>query len=227
MSYPKNPTTVLFRNEFYPKGLREIQVWEHYQKYKKQIIKEAANRPIILFMYIDDEYIIKRKDSRGIIKLTESNYDELITGRTVSMSVESGNKPNYVCIDVDASKKVAERLKQTAVADIIHSEFGRSDIFKKPRVTLSANSYHVYFYMNQRMYVDDLRIFTEKKLAMEFGGTYLINKRTHGNKINFDLTPVYKRGSHTLPYALNHNGLICMDVTKDYKTFNRKKAMLR
>ena len=45
--------------------------------------------------------------------------------------------------------------------------------------------------------------------------------------INLDLTPMYHRGSHTVPWALNRNGLICMDVTKNIQRFQRKDAIVK
>ena len=40
MAYPENPETIVIKNRFYPRGLREIDVWNHYQKVKRQLLAE-------------------------------------------------------------------------------------------------------------------------------------------------------------------------------------------
>ena len=39
MSYPQNPETLVIQNKYYPKGLREIDIWNYYQKNKNLLFK--------------------------------------------------------------------------------------------------------------------------------------------------------------------------------------------
>ena len=66
-----------------------------------------------------------------------------------------------------------------------------------------------------------------KMLNADFSRKYLIDKRSPSNKlINLDLVPNVYKGSHTIPNALCRNGLVCTDVTDNWKTFDRNSSIL-
>jgi len=39
MSYPQNPETIIIKNVFYPKGLKEIDVFNYYIQHKNLIMR--------------------------------------------------------------------------------------------------------------------------------------------------------------------------------------------
>jgi hypothetical protein len=53
MAYPKNPDTIVLRNSYYPNGLREIDVWNYYQKVKRDILDETKSRDVMLGIMVD------------------------------------------------------------------------------------------------------------------------------------------------------------------------------
>ena len=48
MSYPENPETIILKNRFYPKGLKEIDIWNYYQKVRSLVVKNTSNRDLML-----------------------------------------------------------------------------------------------------------------------------------------------------------------------------------
>lgn len=232
MGVPEHPDTIVIQNEYYPKGLKQIQVWNHYKKYKFKILEEVQNRPILIFIFVEiNTPIIKRFNKFRAIRLNSENYENYITGRTVSLSVEQEkNKLNYLCIDIDAGKEILEENKKECVDNVLRI-FRNIKSINKTRVILSANSYHVYGYLKNPMRNDEAVYFLRDKLQSDpiIKKLYRISSRirTDESLINLDLSPMYSRGSHTVPLALNRNGLICMDVTKNWRTIQRKDAILK
>ena len=53
MSYPQHPDTIILKNKYYPQGLREIDIWNYYQKVKTLIIKETMNRELMFEIMVD------------------------------------------------------------------------------------------------------------------------------------------------------------------------------
>ena len=38
MGYPKNPDSIVLKNKYYPNGLKEIDIWNYYQKNKRNML---------------------------------------------------------------------------------------------------------------------------------------------------------------------------------------------
>ena len=49
MSYPKNPYETIVKNEYYPSGLKEVDIWNYYQENKINILKETLGKTLIVF----------------------------------------------------------------------------------------------------------------------------------------------------------------------------------
>jgi hypothetical protein len=227
MGYPENPETIVIKNNFYPRGLTELQVWKHYNKYRKEIISFINNRPIILFVYTDVNIpIVVRKKKNNFFTITDENFD-IINGRTVCISVEQMKNIDYFCLDIDAGDSIKEISKKLCVQDLIKYLNGTSFV-KDHKVFLSATSYHIHGMLSRKMNIDTVRTVLQKEMSVLFGDKFLINERKalKDDNINIDLSPVYYRGSHPVPFSLSRNGLIYMDITKTWKNFDRRKAVV-
>lgn len=231
MGAPDNPDTIVIQNEYYKKGLTELQVWNHYKKYKRKILSEIGDRPVMLFIFVDvNTPIIRRFYRFKEIRLNNKNYEKYIHGRTVSIAVEQErNKLKYFCVDIDAGSRITEDEKKECVGDILRV-FDSLKNVKRKRIISSANSYHVYGYLTSSFKNNEAVYFLRDKLNSDkkIRNSYKISSRlrTDESVINLDLSPMYTRGSHTVPWALARNGLICMDITKNWKSFNRKDAVI-
>jgi hypothetical protein len=226
MSYPKNPKTIIIKNKYYPRGLRQIDIWNHYQKYKLKILKVLEQRPIMLFIFLDGgNVVVRRQFQNKPIILNKDNYDRILHGRTVSLSVETGNPTNYFCIDIDSTFNDKEKDLKECVEKLVNF-YKENLLVNKIKIYLSANSYHVYGYLKNPLNIDVARNILEKELSMRFSDLYDINSKMP-SRINLDLTPMYDKGTHTVPFSLSRNGLIYQDITKNWKMFNRKNSIVR
>ena len=62
MSIPQHPDKIMVKNQFYPEGLKEIDIWNYYQKYKPLILRETLGRELIIFFSTDvNKTIVVRK----------------------------------------------------------------------------------------------------------------------------------------------------------------------
>ena len=227
MAAPRDPNVIIIRNEYYPDGLKEERVWNYYLKNKNKIIKEAANRPIIIFLFVSENnsIILRRTRSNESITLNKENYEKVISGRSVSLSVE--NIGGYYCIDIDSKENVKEEDKKQAVQDILDI-YKKLPEVKKIRVTSSSSGYHVYGYLVKQVSPDTAINILKKHLEFSLKDKYGIGQRIDSSDkdIVLDFAPMYSRGSHTLPGSLNRNGTICLDITKNWKTFDRISAKI-
>lgn len=226
MAYPEHPNTFVIRNKYYSRGLSELDVWNHYKKHKNNIVKEIDLRGTLLFIFPEmNKWVVKRNHDNRIIRLDKHNYDDFISGRTVSLSVERAPVEDYICVDVDGGNHASENNLKDAVTDLLNSSLQKMST--RTRVTNSAEGYHVYFHLDKAKPIKVLHQVLKRILDSEFSDKYILgNKPPSGNEIKLDTTPTRNRGSHTVPYALCRNGLMCMDITKIYDKFDRKKAIV-
>lgn len=230
ISEASNRNPYLIQNIYYPSGLNEQRILNHYHTYKKQILNEVE-KPVILVIGTGlNEYVIKRNMNEQPIYLTDKNYDQIIHGRVISLFVELGSPTNKWCFDIDPGNRVKDQESKKALSNVIELvsslwEMGLTK-FKQPRITNTSRGYHVFTIMKTRNTYEKNYQNALKQLS-PLENKYIINKRrTNENEIIIDLSPMRRRGSHVVPYALNRNGLMCMDITKNWDKFNRKDAII-
>ena len=103
MGKPTSPQTVILKNKFYPKGLREIDVWFYYQSVKRELIAENVGLQMMVYIMTDlNKPVIRRKGAGGKpIYLDNKSYDNVVTGRTISFHSSMNPTTRYGIIDVD------------------------------------------------------------------------------------------------------------------------------
>ena len=69
-SFPDNPEDVILKNQYYPSGLKEVDVYTYYMKMKPRILSWIGKRKSAFFLRIDDDLVVKRKIDGKEIKLT-------------------------------------------------------------------------------------------------------------------------------------------------------------
>lgn len=227
MAFPNNPLTIVVKNKYYSNGLTEGKVYDYYIRNKNNIIKEINYRPVLLFIYTDvNKWVIKRNLKGSSVYIDKFNYNEIITGRTVSLSVERGSKLSYLCVDVDPGQNVREEAIKQAVRDVSKSSI--SALSKRLRIVNTSTGYHVYFYLKKPLPVETAYKILNKALSIDFRDKYILGgKPPKSNEIKLDTSTSRNRGSHVLVGGLCRNGLKCMDITKTFESFDRKKAILK
>lgn len=224
--YPKNPNSIIIKNKYYKLGLTQRRCYEYYIKNKKKILNEIGNNNIILFIVPKlNELIIKRNINNKKIVLNEKNYEEILFGRVISIAVEMDDITDLIVIDIDPGPDAKEVQLKNTVTELLKSSL--KNISKKERVISTARSYHVYFYLKKSMNIKTANQVCKKILSNEFYDNYVLGGNPpKSNKVKLDLAVTRYKGSRVVPYSLCKNGLMCMDVTKNYLSFNRKTAII-
>jgi hypothetical protein len=231
MSYPENPETIVVRNKFYSRGLREIDVWNHYQKVKPKLLMETRNLDLMFVIMTDvNKSVIVRKYKGKNIRLTPQNYDEIITGRTVSIHNSMGSISTYGIIDIDIDPRDNFRWAIKATKDTYDFVMDKMPIVKKASMRFTGkSSFHVVCDFERRMKVDTMRFLLQKFLAdSELSRVYQIGGKRKSGVPNLDLGRNCLRCNHIALHALSIWGLQCMEVPyTGIDRFNPREAIVR
>ena len=230
MPHPVHPNTIVIKNDFYPQGVTEQEVWDYYQDNKSKILQEVDNRDLIFFVMVDfnDPVVLRSGKTSRFIRLKPENYDELITGRTISIHSTMRASEDFGIIDIDCGD--FEKAKKTA-----------SDIYKymlnvmvgmvsgaKIRYT-GKTSFHIICQFKKKMQIDSIRTILKKYLSMgKLSDKYTIAAKKIPGTPNLDLAPNKFRGGFITPHCLSVMGLKCMEVPfKDLVGFRRENAKIK
>jgi len=214
MSYPENPGTLIIKNKYYPKGLTELDIWNYYQKEKSRILTETRGRDLMFFIATDlNKFIVKRKgQENSFIQLTNSNYDKIITGRTVSIHSAMKQYEDICVIDIDSDDfKKAKDATLDVYEIMVNAPFVRST---KIRFT-GKTSFHVYCTIVRKIRIDAIKHLVQKHLDdsnITDKGYTMKQKRTSGTP-NIDLAPLKVNGNFIVLNSLSIIGLKCVEVS--------------
>jgi len=218
MSYPEHPETIILRNKFYPKGLREIDIWNYYQKVKGLLLREVVGRDLLFFIFVDvNKPIVKRKGkTTSFIRLTSSNYDDTITGRTVSVHAAMRRTENFGIIDIDIDERDGFRWAKQVTADVYNIAMTKIPIVNGCRIKFTGkHSFHLICEFGKRINVDSIRFLLRKFLQeSELVKRYTIEGRRRPGVPNLDLSPNKMRGNYIALHALSVWGLQSMEVSR-------------
>jgi len=210
---PKNPETIIIKkNEYYKNGLNEMQIWEYYQKVKKEMLPQFADRNVGLVKQVDGKMIFQRKDQDKYIVVNSESYDKYNNGRTVEWHPILEAEESFGFVDIDPQDKVEFEFTKKTTKDL-HDFLSKK--YKITEVRFSGSrGFHIYFQLNKRHNVDKTREET-KKLLIEFIGNN--SRLTLGlakpNQIRLDITTLHRMGSLRALYSLHKKtGLVCDQV---------------
>ncbi len=214
--YPKNPNTIILKNKYYPQGLREIDIWNYYQKVKTLILKETINRELMFEIMVDvNKPIIRRKGTSGeYIKLTPKNYDTVITGRTVGIHSAMGSYEKFGIIDIDISPGDGFAWARKTALDVYDFVMDKVPIITSAYIKFTGKtSFHIVCEFGRKMKVDSMRFLLEKFLRQsDLAKIYTIEAKRRPGVPNLDLSPNKYRGNHITLNSLSILGLKCMEV---------------
>ncbi len=224
--YPKHPNQIIIKNKFYPNGLTELDIWNHYQKYKISILEQSKNRDIMIFFKIDDSILVKRKGKiTNFIRLNNKNYDEVITGRTLSLHTTMKRYENICIVDVDTNDFELGRKATVDCYDVLN----RFPIFLNKQIRFTGKtSFHIQCELSKKMEIDSIRfllnkIFTNSTISQK----YRIGK-SRASGVNIDLFRNSFRGGFIMLNALSVIGLKCIEVSyNDMNYFNREDSRIK
>jgi len=230
MSYPEHPDTIIIKNDFYPQGVTEEEVWDYYQANKSKILDEVDNRDLIFVVMVDfnEPVILRAGKTSRFIRLKPENYDTLITGRTVSIystmrSVEDFGIIDIDCSDFEKAKKVASDVYKYLLNVMVGMVSGATIRYT------GKTSFHIICSFKKKMRIDTIRMLLKKNLMMsKLSKEYTIAARKIPGTPNLDLAPNKFRGGFITPHCLSVMGLKCMDIPfKDLMGFRRENAKIK
>lgn len=229
MSYPQHPDTIVIKNEYYPRGLREIDIWNYYQKVKNRLLKETLGKTIIVFFATNvNQFIVIRKDKSGrFVRLTPSDYDTIVSGRYISFHSVMDKYSSYGIVDVDTDNFLQAKelttelyylLSRAKFVDDLSIRFTGKDSFHlKVEFKGEYPMYHIK---------DTLNTFLKEnqdKISID----YTISARRTKKIPNLDLQRNIYNAGHISLYSLAVTGLRCMEVgPRQMKMFRKDFAKI-
>ncbi len=214
--YPKNPETVILKNKYYPKGLTELDLWNYYQKVKPILLKQTQNRDVMFEIMVDvNKPIIRRKGKGGgFIRLTPKNYDEMITGRTISIHSAMGSYENIGIIDIDISPSDGFAWARKTTLDVYDFVMDKIPIVTTASIRFTGKtSFHIVCEFRNKLKIDSIRFLLEKFLRQsDLSKIYTIEAKRRPGIPNLDLAPNKYRGNFITLNSLSILGLRCMEV---------------
>lgn len=233
MPYPSEPNKIILKNKIYAKGLKSLDIYNYYINNKTNILNNCKDHKVLFFLSFnyDQPLIVKRNHNSNPIYLNNENYDDFISGHVISISKEINNKSktNNIVLDLDpVDISINENDLKKYTNSILQFMLKSNDVYDH-KIVASAKGYHLYFNTKKFYNIQELVDITTSMLDKEFSDEFYINQKSKKEKnkpINIDLSPMYNRGSLTVPYALTRVGTICMPII-NLKSFNRSSTILK
>jgi hypothetical protein len=232
MSYPQNPETIILKNRYYPKGLKEIDIWNYYQSMKNPILNSTRNRDVMFAIMTDmNKPILRRKGKGGqYIRLNPQNYDEIITGRTVSIYSSMGMYEDTGIIDIDISPSDGFQWAKKTTGDVFDYVMDKMPLVRKAHILFTGKtSFHVVCKFSQKMKIDTMRFMLQKFLRnSELSKIYTIEAKRKPGIPNLDLSPNKIRGNYITKNSLSVIGLRCMEIPySNLSSFDMNQARIK
>jgi len=227
MSYPKNPYEIIVKNEYYPSGLREVDIWNYYQQNKINILKETIGKTLIVFFAtsLNKTIVIRKNKSKGLIRLTPTDYNTIVSGRTLSFHSIMDRYSNYGIIDIDTNDF---NKAKDAVIDIFNI-MEESRFTKSLQIRFSGKkSFHIKVDFNSDYKIEHIRkMIYDHLIENNIQQKYTIAHKRFRNVPNIDLNRNVYNASYITLHSLSIIGLKCMEVPfKNVKSFKKEDAKI-
>ena len=216
MAYPQHPDTVILKNEFYPRGLREIDIWNYYIKNKRFILESTRGHDLMFYIMAEENRpIIKRRiDDKGYIRLDHKNYETYITGRTLSIHKAMNLTESFGIVDVDIDPSDGFAWAKKVTLETYNYVMDKMPIVRKASINYTGKtSFHIICDFERKMKIEGIQFLLEKFLRTSpLAKAYTIGGRRRPGIPNLDLNRNVFRANHIALHALSVWGLKCMEV---------------
>ena len=230
MSYPENPDTIILKNKIYSRGLREIDVWNYYQSVKPKLLAVTKNQDLMFVLMTDlNKPVIRRKLGSRTIRLTPQNYDQIITGRTLSIHTAMSSVSTFGIVDIDVDERDGLSWAKKATKDTYDFIMDKVPVVKKAQIRFTGkSSFHIICDFERRMKVDTMRFLLQKFLSdSELTRIYAVGGKRRSGVPNLDLGRNCLRCNHVTLHALSIWGMKCMEVPyMRLDVFNPREAKI-
>jgi len=196
-------------------GVAQLDVWNHYQKVKTNLLRETKNRDLMFFIMTElNKPVVRRKLAGKPIRLTPSNYDQIITGRTVSIHSAMGMYEDFGIIDIDINPGDGFKWAKLVAADVYDFVMEKMPIVRTAQIRFTGKeSFHIKCNFNKKMKIDVIRFLLKKFLQeSDLAKKYTVERGRRAGVPNLDMAPNKLRGNYITLNALSVWGLKCMEV---------------
>jgi hypothetical protein len=213
MAYPQNPETIILQNKYYPQGFKEIDSYNYYQKNKARILQQTMGRDLMFWIATDiNKSIIQRKGKEtNYIRLNNSNYDNTVHGRVISIHSSMKRTDDIGIIDIDC--EVWDEAKQATI-DTYEYVIQKFPIVNSAEIRFTGkSSFHIFCKLNRPLNVDATRFLFEKFLRESpLMRKYTLQQKRELGTANLDLAPNKYRGAYITLHSLSTWGLRCIII---------------
>ena len=225
MSFPVHPDTIIIKNQFYQEGLSEAQIWNYYQKVKPSILKHSNSIDLIVFIIVNQKLLVVRKNKDGNnIRLTKENYDQVVTGRTISFHATMKPQEKIAIVDIDTND--FDKAKQAT--EDCYKVLERVQLIRDMNIRFTGkSSFHIQCNLIKKMAIDSIRFMLEKVFnSSEISDKYTVSK-SRRKVPNIDLFRNTVKGGFIIEDSLAITGLRCMNIDiKNLSSFTKEKAII-
>ncbi len=231
MSYPENPKTIIVKNNFYPQGLTELDVWSYYDKVRGSFLQSTKNRDLTaLIMTGVNKPVLRRNVSGKTIRLTPQNYDKVITGRSIGFYSAMTSTEQFGIIDVDVDPRDGFKWAKKATLDTFDFVMDKMPIIRTATIRFTGKgSFHIICDFGRKIKIDTIRFMLGKFLKnSDLARAYTIEGKRRSGIPNLDLSPNKVRGNFITLHSLSLIGLKCMDVSyTKLQSFDPRQARIK
>ena len=228
MAYPEHPKTIIIKNKYYPKGLREVDTWEYYRYKKSRILDQTRNRDLMFGIMTDvnKPVLLRKGKTTRYIRLNNSNYNDIIHGRLTTIYSTMNRSEDIAIIDIDCDNF---RKGQMAALETYEFVMEKIPIISGAQIRYTGKvGFHIFCNLVRKINVDSSRLLLRKfLLESDLSKRYTIEYKRRGGIPNLDLSPNKFRGAYITLHSLSILGLKCMEVDHgDLLSFNPHKAKI-
>lgn len=206
---PSDPDEIILKNEFYPNGLTHASIYNYYLFNKSKILQEVKGRELIFFFLSNlNKIVVKRRTPLGYYKLTSSNYDSVLSGRTISIHSTMNNTEKFGIVDIDGYDWSQNKI----AAFKIYSWLNELSFKNISLIYTGKTSFHIRVNFDKIYTIDDIKKHLEFSLKVSKKFNYPISYKRLNNTPNIDLSSNKLRGGFITLYSLSILGLKCMQI---------------
>ncbi len=227
MSKPKNPDTIIVKNKMYPAGLTEEKVWTYYQHYKGIILNNTRGKDLMFAIMVDiNKPIIKRHGTAAkLIRLNNNNYEETLTGRTISIYSTMNAYEDFGIIDIDTSNW----NQAIDVTGYIYDIMDKSNFINNLKILYTGKqAFHIHCQFQNKLPINRIKSLLLEHIQQNWNPQmFTIQHKRTPNKPNIDLSPNKFRGAYITEGSLSIWGLKCMRIEiNKLKSFKQWRAKI-
>jgi len=185
---------------------------------------------MFFIMVEKNKAVVRRRLKNKVIRLKPNNYDQIITGRTVSIHSGMGAYETFGIIDVDVDPTDGFKWSKEVTYRVYDYVMDKIPIIRKASIRYTGkNSFHIKCDFGKKMKIDVIRFLLAKFLReSKLSKIYTIEGKRRPGIPNLDMAPNKLRGNHITLDALSIWGLKCQNV--DYRnlmSFDPRDAVIR